>query len=282
MKQLTIAGQTVPAIGIGTWHMGDQPAQRSAEIAAIQAGIAAGARVIDTAEMYGAGRAESLVGEALANERREDLFLISKVLPENASRQKLAVSLDDSLQRLRTDYLDLYLYHWRGTVPLAETVSTLQQLQTTGKIRAWGISNFDQADLNELWSLPGGNQAAANEDLYHLGSRGLEYDVLPWQRAHQLPLIAYSPIAQGDVWGHHLTTNEIVQQVAAAHHATVYQVLLAWVIRQPQTLAIPQTSSIAHMQQNIAAGALTLTAEELAQLDQAFPAPTTKQPLDTL
>jgi len=282
MKQVMLDGQSVPAMGIGTWHMGDRPDQRETEIAAIRAGIAAGARVIDTAEMYGSGRAEDLVGEALAPIDRQQIYLISKVLPENASRQRMTASLDASLRRLRTDYLDLYLYHWRGNVPLAETVAELQRLQQTGKIRAWGVSNFDIADLKELWQLPGGDQAVANEDLYHLGSRGLDYAVLPWQRAHQLPLIAYSPIAQGDAWGHHLTTNETVKTIAAQHHVSVYQILLAWVIHQPQVLAIPQTSSVAHMTQNIAAADLTLSPDELAQLDQAFPAPTTKQPLDVL
>jgi diketogulonate reductase-like aldo/keto reductase len=282
MKQVTIDGQSVPAIGIGTWHMGDRPDQRETEIAAIRAGIAAGARVIDTAEMYGSGRAEDLVGEALAPIDRQQIYLVSKVLPENASRQRMAASLDASLRRLRTDYLDLYLYHWRGNVPLAETVAELQRLQQTGKIRAWGVSNFDIDDLKELWQLPGGDQAVANEDLYHLGSRGLDYAVLPWQRDHQLPLIAYSPIAQGDAWGHHLTTNETVKTLAAQHHVSVYQILLAWVIHQPQVLAIPQTSSVAHMTQNVAAAGLTLSPAELAQLNQAFPAPTTKQPLDIL
>lgn len=282
MKQLTIAGVRVPAIGIGTWHMGDRPAQRETEIATIQAGIAAGAKVIDTAEMYGSGRAEELVGEALSPIERQRVFLISKVLPENASKQRMEASLNASLRRLRTDYLDLYLYHWRGAIPLAETVAELQRLQQTGKIRAWGVSNFDIADLKELWQLPGGDQAAANEDLYHLGSRGLEYAVLPWQQSQQLPLIAYSPIAQGDSWGHHLTTNPTVKALADQHHVSVYQILLAWVIRQPQVLAIPQTSSVAHMTENLAAGELTLSADELAQLNQAFPAPATKQPLDIL
>ncbi|MCH5465330.1 aldo/keto reductase [Levilactobacillus tujiorum] len=282
MKQVKIAGQVVPAIGIGTWHMGDRPAQRETEIAAIQAGISAGARVIDTAEMYGSGRAETLVGAALQPFSRQQLFLISKVLPENASRQRMEASLDASLQRLQTDYLDLYLYHWRGDVPLAETVAELQRLQTTGKIRAWGVSNFDVADLRELWQLPGGDQAAANEDLYHLGSRGLDYAVLPWQAEHDLPLIAYSPIAQGDAWGQQLTTNDTVKQIALTHQATVYQVLLAWVIRQPQVLAIPQTSSVAHMEQNLAAGDLILSPKELAALDQQYPRPTHKERLDII
>lgn len=282
MKTVTLAGRTVPAIGIGTWHMGDEPKQRAAEIATIQAGIAAGAQVIDTAEMYGAGRAESLVGEAIQDVDRQKLFLISKVLPENASKARMEQSLKASLKRLGTDYVDLYLYHWRGSVPLAETVAELNRLQDTGLIKAWGVSNFDIDDLKELWGLPQGDQAQANEDLYHLGSRGVDYAVLPWQRTHQLPLIAYSPVAQGDSWGQHLTTNPVVQEIATQHQASIYQVLLAWVIRQPQVLAIPQTSSVEHMRQNLAAGDLVLTAEDLAALDGQFPAPTHKQPLDII
>lgn len=282
MKTVTLAGQTVPAIGIGTWHMGDDPQTRASEIATIQAGLAAGARVIDTAEMYGSGRAESLVGEALQGVDRQQVFLISKVLPENASRDRMQRSVEASLQRLGTDYLDLYLYHWRGNVPLAETVSELQRLQDQGLVKAWGVSNFDVADLDELWALPQGPNAQANEDLYHLGSRGLDYAVLPWQRQHHLPLIAYSPVAQGDAWGQHLTTNPVVRQLAEKYQVSIYQILLAWVIRHDQVLAIPQTSSVAHMRQNLAAGDLTLSAADLTALDGQYPAPTHKLPLDVI
>lgn len=282
MKTMTIAGHTVPTIGIGTWHMGDDPATREAEIAAIQSGLRAGARVVDTAEMYGSGRAENLVGEALAPVARQDVYLISKVLPENASAQRMQASLEASLRRLRTDYLDLYLYHWRGNVPLAETVAELQRLQDQGLIRAWGVSNFDVADLKELWDLPMGRNAQANEDLYHLGSRGLDYAVLPWQRDHQMPLIAYSPIAQGDAWGQHLTTNPVVRQLAAQRGISVYQLLLAWVVRAPQVLAIPQTSSVQHMRENMAAMAIQLTPAELTALNGQYPAPTQKEPLDVI
>ncbi|GEO74222.1 aldo keto reductase [Levilactobacillus namurensis DSM 19117] len=282
MKTLSLAGRTVPAIGIGTWHMGDRPELRDQEIAAIRAGVQAGARVIDTAEMYGSGRSERLVGAAIRPLDRQQLFLISKVLPENASRERMAASLEASLQRLGTDYLDLYLYHWRGTVPLAETVAELERLQSTGKIKAWGVSNFDRDDLEELWQLPGGPHVQANEDLYHLGSRGIDYAVLPWQREHQVPLIAYSPVAQGDSWGQHLTTNPVVRKLAQRHQVSVYQLLLAWVIRDPQVLAIPQTSSVAHMRQNLAALSLELRPEELAALDEQFPRPTHKEPLDVI
>ncbi|WP_057878023.1 aldo/keto reductase [Levilactobacillus paucivorans] len=282
MREVTFGGTTVSAIGIGTWHMGDRTDRRDAEIAAIQAGIHAGARVVDTAEMYGSGRSENLVGEALTPFKREDLFLISKVLPENASRDRMQTSLEASLKRLRTDYLDLYLYHWRGNVPLAETITELQRLQKTGLIHRWGVSNFDGDDLQELWGLPEGPKVAANEDLYHLGSRGVEYAVLPWQQAHQVPFIAYSPIAQGDTHGHQLASNPVVKEVAAAHQVGIYEILLAWVISHDQVLAIPKTSSVDHMRANIAAGQLTLSAAELTALDRQFPKPTTATPLDIL
>ncbi|WP_125574579.1 aldo/keto reductase [Levilactobacillus huananensis] len=282
MKEVTFGGTTVPAIGIGTWHMGDQPDHRDTEIAAIQAGIQAGARVVDTAEMYGSGRSEDLVGEALMPFKRENLFLISKVLPENASHDRMQASLKASLKRLRTDYLDLYLYHWRGHVPLAETITELQRLQETGLIRRWGVSNFDSADLQELWALPEGSKVAANEDLYHLGSRGVEYAVLPWQQVHDVPFIAYSPIAQGDTHGHQLASNPVVKKIAAAHQVGIYEILLAWVISHDQVLAIPQTSSVDHMRANIASTQLTLRADELTALDHQFPKPTTATPLDIL
>ncbi|KRN01185.1 aldo keto reductase [Levilactobacillus senmaizukei DSM 21775 = NBRC 103853] len=279
MKQVKLAGKKVPAIGIGTWHMGDVASQRSQEIAAIRSGIDAGAQVIDTAEMYGSGRSEDLVGEAWQPYDRGSLFLISKVLPENASQVRMRTSLMASLRRLRTDYVDLYLYHWRGNVPLAETVATLQGLQDEGLTKAWGISNFDRSDLQELWQLPQGKQAAANEDLYHIGSRGLDYDILPWQRAHDLPLIAYSPIAQGDTRGQHLSRSQALRTVAARHDASIYQIMLAWAIRDGHTVAIPQTSSMSHMHDNLAATTLTLTPADLELLDQDFPAPTQSTPL---
>ncbi|KRK98457.1 aldo keto reductase [Secundilactobacillus odoratitofui DSM 19909 = JCM 15043] len=282
MQTVTLTGRQVPAIGIGTWHMGDDPLKQEAEIAAIQAGLDAGAQVIDTAEMYGSGRSETLVGKAIKNIPRDQLYLISKVLPNNASKAKMSQSLDASLKRLGVDALDLYLYHWRGGVPLVETVDELERLKTTGKIKAWGISNFDTDDLKELWQLPSGPMAAANEDLYNLGSRGVEYDLLAWQTTHNLPFIAYSPVSNGDQLGANLTTNANVLTVANRHHATPYQIMLAWVISRPQILAIPQTSDATHMVDNVTAGNLKLTADDLKLLDQAYPAPTEKQPLDVL
>lgn len=282
MKTVTLANRTVPAIGIGTWHMGDDVTTKSTELKAIQTGLNAGATVIDTAEMYGNGRSETLVGQAIAPYDRDQLFLISKVLPNNASQAQMEAHLDASLKRLGTDYIDLYLYHWRGGIPLSETIDELQRLTTTGKLKSWGVSNFDLSDMQELWRLPTGMKAAANEDLYNLGSRGIEYSLLDWQTQHHVPLIAYSPVSNGDQLGANLTTNKAVLTVARQHNITSYQVLLAWAIHRPQILAIPQTSDPDHMAANVAASKIRLTNDDLALLDQAYPAPIRKEPLDIL
>ncbi len=271
--------QSVLAVGMGTWHMGDDPAKEKAEIDALQAGIKAGAAVIDTAEMYGEGNAETLVGKAIQPFTRGDLYLISKVYPWNASADELPKALDRSLARLGTDYLDLYLHHWRGDVPLAETVDALEAAKASGKIRAWGVSNFDVADMEELLRLENGDQCAANQVLYNLGARGIEYDLLPWQAEAEIPVIAYSPIAQGDRLGHHFKNDEVLKELAEAKGCTIFQLLLAWTLRQPHVLAIPQTSDSLHMLQNIEACKIVFSKSELAAIDARFPAPTKKQPL---
>lgn len=271
--------QSVLAVGMGTWHMGDDPAKEKAEIDALQAGIKAGAAVIDTAEMYGEGNAETLVGKAIQPFTRGDLYLISKVYPWNASADELPKALDRSLARLGTDYLDLYLLHWRGDVPLAETVDALESAKASGKIRAWGVSNFDVADMEELLRLENGDQCAANQVLYNLGARGIEYDLLPWQAEAEIPVIAYSPIAQGDRLGHHFKNDEVLKELAEAKGCTIFQLLLAWTLRQPHVLAIPQTSDSLHMLQNIEACKIVFSKSELAAIDARFPAPTKKQPL---
>ncbi|WP_439001778.1 aldo/keto reductase [Pediococcus damnosus] len=279
MKQLNFKGVNLPAIGIGTWHMGDNPQTYAQEKATILYGLNHGATVIDTAEMYGAGNAEKLVGDVLQEVDRQKVFLISKFYPQNATKEKMKQALSSSLKRLKTDYLDLYLLHWRGPVLLSETVAGLIELQKEGKIRHWGVSNFDTADLEGLYNLPQGDQVFANEDLYNLANRGIEYDLLPWQRDHQLPLIAYAPIDQGDSCGQELTQNAIIQQISHNHQVTAMQILLAWTIQAKDILAIPQTSNIDHMKQNIEAGSITLSAEEMKEIDLEFPAPVSKQSL---
>lgn len=275
----TLNKQSVLAVGMGTWHMGDDPAKEKAEIDALQAGIKAGAAVIDTAEMYGEGNAETLVGKAIQPFTRGNIYLISKVYPWNASADELPKALDRSLARLGTDYLDLYLLHWRGDVPLAETVDALEAAKASGKIRAWGVSNFDVADMEELLRLENGDQCAANQVLYNLGARGIEYDLLPWQAEAEIPVIAYSPIAQGDRLGHHFKNDEVLKELAEAKGCTIFQLLLAWTLRQPHVLAIPQTSDSLHMLQNIEAAKIIFSKSELAAIDARFPAPTKKQPL---
>ena len=229
--------------------------------------------------MYGEGNAETLVGKAIQPFTRGDLYLISKVYPWNASADELPKALDRSLARLGTDYLDLYLLHWRGDVPLAETVDALEAAKASGKIRAWGVSNFDVADMEELLRLENGDQCAANQVLYNLGARGIEYDLLPWQAEAEIPVIAYSPIAQGDRLGHHFKNDEVLKELAEAKGCTIFQLLLAWTLRQPHVLAIPQTSDSLHMLQNIEACKIVFSKSELAAIDARFPAPTKKQPL---
>ena len=279
MKKVTINNQVLPALGIGTWEIGDDPKLRDEEIAAIRAGLDAGLSVIDTAEMYGNGRSEELVGEAIKPYQRAKIFLISKVLPQNASRSKMRQSLQNSLQRLQTDYLDLYLYHWRGMIPLSETVSELQALQNEGLIRSWGVSNFDIDDMQELWQLPEGQNCVVNEDLYNLETRGIEYSLLPWQREHHVPLIAYSPLGRGPKMGSTMMKNEAVLQVAEEHEASAYQILLAWVMQQPDVLAIPKSSSSKHLLSNLKALDIELTPEDLQILEKAYPKPEHKEPL---
>lgn len=280
MKKVTLAGVEVPAIGIGTWHMGEDPSQEQREINAIRSGLDAGARLIDTAEMYGSGKSETLVGKALAPYQRDEIYLVSKVLPNNASQAKLARHLDETLHRLKTDYLDLYLYHWRGSVPLAETIAELDCMKQIGKIKAWGVSNFDVADMEELWELPAGKYAAVNEDLYNIEERGIEYDLLPWQDEHQVPLIAYSPVGgKQNELGTSMLTNQVVREIADQHDVTPYVLLLAWIIRNGQTIAIPQTNNPEHAAANMQATKLELTPAELKRLDQEYPKPNHKVPL---
>ena len=282
MQTIQIGEATLPTVGIGTWHIGDDPQKRPDEIQAIRTAIDGGATVIDTAEMYGMGRAEGVVKEAITGYSRDQLYIIDKVLPENASHRQLERSLDQSLKRVGTDYFDLYLLHWRGAIPLAETVTELEKMVAKGKIRHWGVSNFDVADLHELWQLPAGPHCVANEDLYNLDERGIEFDLLPLMRKHQLPLIAYSPLAQADTISGRLTTDPLLRELATNHQASVYQVMLAWTLRHGNTLAIPKAGTPAHARANIQAGNLTFTADELAALAKRFPTPTSKQPLATL
>lgn len=267
-------------LGMGTWHLGDSSAQRAEEIAALRYGIEHGISIIDTAEMYGSGRSESLVGEAAAPYKRESLYIISKVLPQNANRRRLEQSLDASLKALQTDYLDLYLYHWRGGTPLAETVDMLENMAAKGKIKAWGVSNFDLEDMQELFETPGGRNCQANQVLYHLGSRGIEVALKPWQDQQQIPTIAYCPLAQAGALQRGLIQHPAVQQTAAELGISVYQVLLCFALAQSNMVSIPRTGKTAHMKEIADCLAIRLSGEQLAVLNQAFPAPKRRVPLD--
>lgn len=256
--------------------MGDDPARRGEELRALQTGLDLGLTLIDTAEMYGNGNSEHLVGEAIRG-RRDEVLLVSKVLPSHASRQGTVEACHASLRRLGTDSLDLYLLHWRGRVPLAETVEALESLRHSGDIRAWGVSNFDPDDLLELARVPGGDQVATNQVLYNLTRRGIEFDLLPQSQQRGLPIMAYSPVEQGRLAG-----NAALRMVAVRHGVSELQVALAWVLRQPGVIAIPKAAQVSHVRENHAALDLKLTEDDLVALDQAFPPPRQAQALEML
>jgi diketogulonate reductase-like aldo/keto reductase len=266
-------GEIVPALGQGTWHMAEDPRRRSDEIEALRVGIDLGMSLIDTAEMYADGDAEVLVGEAIKG-RREQVFLVSKVLPHHATVGGTIEACDGSLLRLGVDVIDLYLLHWRGPIPLEETLEAFERLEGAGKIGSWGVSNFDLSDMEDLIDIPGGSEVSTDQVLYNLEYRGIEYDLLPWCESSALPIMAYSPIEQGQVLDH-----PVLRSVAARHHATPAQVALAWVLRKDNVCAIPRASNPAHVRENRPALDMHLSASDFAELDYAFPPPTQKQPL---
>lgn len=269
----------LPAIGQGTWYMGENAARRRQEVAALQRGIDLGLTVIDTAEMYAEGGAEQVVGEAIRG-RRDEVYLVSKVYPWNAVGYRAQEACEASLKRLGTDYLDFYLLHWRATIPFEETIAAMESLMAQGKIGRWGVSNLDIEDMQSLWKLKGGKACATNQVLYHLGSRGIEYDLLSWCAQNDLPIMAYCPLAQAGRLREALMENPVVNAIAREKGISVAQVLLAWVIRNPGVLAIPKAASIAHVEENAAALEVKFSAQEKARLDEAFPPPREKMPLD--
>lgn len=269
-------GTRVPALGQGTWRMGEDARARKAEVAALRLGIERGLTLIDTAEMYGEGGAEEVVGEAIEG-RRDGVFIVSKVYPHNAGRRAVVAACDRSLGRLGIDTIDLYLLHWRGSVPLAETVEGFEALRRAGKIARWGVSNLDVADMEELWSV-GGTACATNQVLYNLGERGIEFDLIPWCASRNVPIMAYSPVGQGG----RMLRHKALAEVAARHGATPVQVALAWTLRRPGVIAIPKAADPAHVRENAASAALRLTKEDHATLDAAFPSPQRKRPLAIL
>lgn len=270
------SGERVAALGQGTWNMGEQPARRAQELATLRAGLDMGLTLIDTAEMYGEGRTESLVGEAIAG-RRDEVFLVSKVYPHNASRAGMRKACEASLRRLRTERIDLYLLHWPGSVPVEETVEGFAALQAAGLIRHWGVSNLDTAAMQELWATAGGTGAQVNQVLYNLTRRGVERNLLPWMGKHGVPVMAYSPVEQG-----RLLRDQRLADFAAARGMTPAQVALAWLLAREDVIAIPKTASVERLRENQGALEHPLDAQALAELDRLFPAPTRAVPLEML
>jgi diketogulonate reductase-like aldo/keto reductase len=277
MKTLRFpSGDIVPALGQGTWMMGEDPALRQDEIASLRAGLDMGLRLVDTAEMYGDGLTESLVGEAIAG-RRDDVFLVSKVYPHNASRKAMRHSCTASLRRLKTERLDLYLLHWSGAVPLEETVEAFERLREEGLIRQWGVSNLDIGEMEALWGLGHGRAVQTDQVLYNLTRRGIEWNLLPWLRERSIPVMAYSPIEQG-----RLARQRKLVDLAKRHGITPAQAALGWVLAQDGVIAIPKTGSVLRLKENAAMLAQPLDAQALAELDDLFPRPKGPVPLAML
>jgi len=270
-------GKRVPALGQGTWRMGEKKKAHADEVAALRLGIDLGMTLIDTAEMYGEGGAEKVVADAIAGQR-DRVFVVSKVYPHNASRTELPKACERSLKRLRIDAIDLYLLHWRGDVPLLETVAGFEKLRSEGKIRRWGVSNFDVEDMEELLATENGSSCATNQVLYNLENRETEFDLLPWSQRNKIPIMAYSPVGHG----RGLLNNATLKKIAKRHNATPTQIALAWVLRQPGVIAIPKASNKAHVRENAQSTDLELTKGDLTEIDRAFPPPKSKQPLAML
>ena len=277
MKSVTLpSGEKVPALGMGTWNMGDSRPARAEEIEALRLGLDLGLRLIDTAEMYGEGKSEEMVGEAIAG-RRDEVFLVTKVYPHNASRKGVAAACERSLKRLRTDRLDLYLLHWRGSVPFGETIDALESLRKAGKIRHFGVSNLDLEDMQEWSSTSGGEAIATNQLLYNLTRRGIEWDLLPWMREHRIPVMAYSPIEQAK-----LVRSAKLADFARRHGMTPAQAALAWLLAKGDVIAIPKTARRERVRENAGALEHQLSPEQLVELDGLFPPPKKSVPLEML
>ena len=270
---------SVPVIGQGTWHMGESRRARAAEVAALRLGLELGMAHVDTAEMYGRGGAEEVIAQALVGVRRDDVFLVSKVLPDHATHAGTKRACEQSLRRLRTDYLDLYLLHWASHVPIGETMRAMEELVAEGKIRLVGVSNFDVSEVREAMAALGRERLACNQVLYNLGQRGIERDLIPFCADHGIAVVGYTPFGQ---WpGPRTAASAVLEEVAARHGATPQQVALAFLTRQPNLFAIPKASDEAHVRANAASGELALSAGDIAEIDAAFPAPKRSAPLAT-
>ncbi len=277
MRTVTLkTGEAIPQLGLGTWHMGERRGDRAAEAKAITAALDLGVKLIDTAEMYGEGGAEDVIAGAISG-RREGLFIVSKVYPHNASRQGVKAACERSLKRMKIETIDLYLLHWRGSHPLAETVAGFEALKSEGKIRHWGVSNFDVEDMAELRAVKGGAACISNQVLYHLGSRGIDFDLVADAKAHGEMVMAYSPLGQGSI-----LRNTTLAQVARKHQVSPAAVAVAWTMRHPHVVSIPKAANLQHVADTFAAERVMLDGEDLASLDKAFPPPKGKTHLSIL
>ncbi|MFB5663711.1 aldo/keto reductase [Alteribacillus sp. HJP-4] len=279
LKTVKIAGREIFPIGLGTWNMGDDKEKYTQELNALRAGLEAGVQVIDTAEMYGNGNSERLVGNAIELFEREKLLLVSKVLPENASKKQLSISLDNSLKRLKTDYLDLYLLHWKGSIPIEETIEAMEKAKMQGTIKSWGVSNFDVNQMKKLLNLPNGHNCVTNQVRYNLGDRGIDFDLVPMMKENRKPLMAYAPVARGDKLGSALTKQQVLLDISKKYNVDVFQILLAWSIRNGETIPIPQSSNPKHVIKNVKAVNIELTEEDLKKIDSVYPEPSVSEPL---
>jgi diketogulonate reductase-like aldo/keto reductase len=270
-------GETVPALGIGTYRMGEVASARASEVAALQLALDSGVRVIDTAEMYADGGAEGVVGAALSGGRRDKAFVVSKVLPSNASRKAVIAACERSLTRLSIERIDLYLLHWRGAAPLAQTVAAFEELVQRGRIARWGVSNFDRDDMNELFALGDGVRCAANQVYYSLSRRGVEFDLMPWLSEQRIPLMAYCPFDEG-----RLLHDSTLAAIGRKHRVGTAQVALAWLLSRPGVIAIPKAGRVEHVRDNVAAAGLKLTTEDFELIDRHFPPPARKQRLSVV
>ncbi len=270
------SGEMVPILGQGTWRMGEDPRKRKQELEALRLGLDLGMNLIDTAEMYGDGGAETLVADAISG-RRDEVFLVSKFYPHHAARKEMTAACERSLRRLKTDRMDLYLLHWRGSVPLEETLAGFDQLVRAGKIRYWGVSNFDLNDMEELMLLPNAATLAANQVLYNLARRGIEWNLLPWCRDQRVPVMAYAPVDEG-----RLLDNAVLKRVASRHSATPAQIAVAWLLKQGDIIVIPKASRVEHVRENSQSLEIALAADDLKQLDGEFSPPNGPRSLETI
>ena len=272
----------MPVFGQGTWRMGEDSSRRQSEIAALRLGLDLGMTLIDTAEMYGEGGAEEVVGEAIKDRPRDEVFIVSKVYPHNSTRRGAVEACARSVRRLKVEYIDLYLLHWRGDVPLLETLEAFKFLKDKGTIRDYGVSNFDVDDMEEVYALPGGDEIATNQVLYNPAHRGIEWELLPWSRERLIPIMAYSPLGSDASEQKRMLGKSNIKKVAARHNVTPSQIALAWLLRHPDLVVIPKASKPQHIRENRAAHDIQLTDQDLKELDQAFPPPDRKIPLEML